>query len=280
MSDDKREKLRECLRKNRPKNRTNLGNSSNNKNLKNDLSSDNSNLDNSQISNNEINSNKRDYDKEPIIIKDYGISVNIFSVVLFVSISLIGLCFGLIRLQKEIFLLILYFPIFKFIFDGYSKRKNSHYYFENSKIIHAKNKYLPIQEINLDDVLEIKKVTYAISPYDIDKEKIKINKFVLYLCIGFLSMIYIANFIIDPSSFLYFLFAISIIAIVIFLPTIFFQIYLNGLSFLRFYDTLEIRTKNNKVLKIYILTQSEYNEIRKYFIYKTGKDIDYSKKNL
>ena len=279
MSDDKREKLREYLKNNRPKNIANLGNigpkdkENSNNNLENDL-----NLDNSQISNNEINSNKRDYDKEPIIIKDYGISVNIFSVVLFVSISLIGLCFGLIRLQKEIFLLILYFPIFKFIFDGYSKRKNSHYYFENSKIIHAKNKYLPIQEINLDDVLEIKKVTYAISPYDIDKEKIKINKFVLYLCIGFLSMIYIANFIIDPSSFLYFLFAISIIAIVIFLPTIFFQIYLNGLSFLRFYDTLEIRTKNNKVLKIYILTQSEYNEIRKYFIYKTGKDIDYSKK--
>lgn len=181
---------------------------------------ENENLDNKP---NAKKANLRNYDENPIIIKDYGISVNIFSVVLFVSISLIGLCFGLIRLQKEIFLLILYFPIFKFIFDGYSKRKNSHYYFENSKIIHAKNKYLPIQEINLDDVLEIKKVTYAISPYDIDKEKIKINKFVLYLCIGFLSMIYIANFIIDPSSFLYFLFAISIIAIVIFLPTIFFK---------------------------------------------------------
>ncbi|MDA3077587.1 hypothetical protein OFO07_01445 [Campylobacter sp. JMF_06 NA1] len=225
-------------------------------------------------------SNLRNYDENPIVMKDYGISVNIFSVVLFVSISLIGLLFGLIRLQKEIFLLILYFPIFKFIFDGYSERKNSHYYFENSKITHAKNKYLPIQELNLNDIKEIEKVTYAISPYDIDKEKIKINKFVLYLCIGFLSMIYIANFIIDPSSFLYFLFAISIIAIVIFLPTILFQIYLNGLGFLRFYDTLEIRTKNNKMLKIYIPTQWEYNEIRKYFIYKIGKDINKMQKSF
>ena len=67
MSDDKREKLREYLRNNRPKNKINLGNNSNNKekkNLDNDL-----NLDNSQISNNKIN--KRDYDKEPLILKNY-----------------------------------------------------------------------------------------------------------------------------------------------------------------------------------------------------------------
>ncbi|MCR8685440.1 hypothetical protein [Campylobacter ureolyticus] len=76
MSDDKREKLREYLRNNRPKNSVNLGNSSDNKeksnkNLENNLNLDNSILDNSQISNNKINSNKRDYDKEPIILKDY-----------------------------------------------------------------------------------------------------------------------------------------------------------------------------------------------------------------
>ena len=70
MSDDKREKLREYLRNNRPKNRVNLGNSSDdkensNKNLENDLNLDNSNLNNSQISDNKTNLNKRDYDKEP-----------------------------------------------------------------------------------------------------------------------------------------------------------------------------------------------------------------------
>ena len=81
MSDDKREKLREYLKNNRPKNSVNLGNSSNNKensnkNLENDLNLDNSqilnndsDLDNSQISHNKTSSIKRDYDKEPIIIK-------------------------------------------------------------------------------------------------------------------------------------------------------------------------------------------------------------------
>ncbi|MDU7071383.1 hypothetical protein [Campylobacter ureolyticus] len=82
MSDEKREKLREYLRNNRPKNNINLGKKSNNKensnkNLEDDLNSDNlnlnnnSDLDNSQISNNKTNSNKRDYDKEPLIIQSY-----------------------------------------------------------------------------------------------------------------------------------------------------------------------------------------------------------------
>jgi len=75
LDDDKREKLREYLRNNRPKNNINLGNSFNNKENSNKNLEDNSNLNNSQISNNKTNSIKRDYDKEPIIIKDYSISM-------------------------------------------------------------------------------------------------------------------------------------------------------------------------------------------------------------
>ena len=95
MSDDKREKLREYLRKNRPRNKTNSGNNSNNKensnkNLKNDLNLDNSNLDNSQISSNK-NSNKRDYDKKPIIIKDYGNFYQLF-IYLFLWFIIVMIC--------------------------------------------------------------------------------------------------------------------------------------------------------------------------------------------
>ncbi|WP_297573956.1 hypothetical protein [uncultured Campylobacter sp.] len=72
MDDDKREKLREYLRNNRSKNRVNLGNNSDNKENSNKNLEDDLNLDNSQISHNKTNSHKRDYDKKPIIIKDYG----------------------------------------------------------------------------------------------------------------------------------------------------------------------------------------------------------------
>ena len=92
MSDDKREKLREYLRNNRPKNRINLGNNSDNKeksnkNLEDDLNLDNSNLNNSQISNNKINSNKRDYDKEPLIIYEYSSAINLFFGIIVLVVS-------------------------------------------------------------------------------------------------------------------------------------------------------------------------------------------------
>ena len=121
MSDDKREKLREYLRNNRPKNSVNLGNSSNdkkisNKNLENDLNlnypnlNNNSNLDNSQISNNKINSNKRDYDKEPLIIRYYNMHETAFfavtiPVLLFVNFISNGI--SVFLYQKILFLCLL-----------------------------------------------------------------------------------------------------------------------------------------------------------------------------
>ena len=79
MSDDKREKLREYLRNNRPKNRVNLGNigpndkENSNKNLEKDLNFDNSNLNNSQNLPSKTKPKKRDYDKEPLIVKNYSV---------------------------------------------------------------------------------------------------------------------------------------------------------------------------------------------------------------
>ncbi|MDU5326614.1 MAG: hypothetical protein E6133_08635, partial [Campylobacter ureolyticus] len=115
MDDDKREKLREYLRNNRPKNRVNLGNSSNNKensnkNLENDLNLD-----------NETNSNKRDYDKEPLILKDYTNYMeahNIFNVMLcFVSSFIcLGTCETYVDIFKTSFLLFCIYSIF-FIID-------------------------------------------------------------------------------------------------------------------------------------------------------------------
>ena len=119
MSDYKREKLREYLRNNRPKNRVNLSNSSNNKeksnkNLEDDLNLNNSNLDNdsnldnSQISNNKIN--KRDYDKEPLIIRDYNMHETAFfavtiPVLLFVNFIFNGI--SVFLYQKILFLCLL-----------------------------------------------------------------------------------------------------------------------------------------------------------------------------
>ena len=115
MSDDKREKLREYLRNNRPKSKINLGNSSDNiensnKNLENDLNLDNSNLNNSQISNNKTNSNKRDYDKEPLFIKNHNPDVSSFRGFCFLVLVFISLFIADIPTDRKIFNFLL--PLF------------------------------------------------------------------------------------------------------------------------------------------------------------------------
>ncbi|MCZ6160552.1 hypothetical protein [Campylobacter ureolyticus] len=115
MSDDKREKLREYLRNNRPKSKINLGNSSDNiensnKNLEDDLNLDNSNLNNSQISNNKTNSNKRDYDKEPLFIKNHNPDVSSFRGFCFLVLVFISLFIVDIPTDRKIFNFLL--PLF------------------------------------------------------------------------------------------------------------------------------------------------------------------------
>ncbi len=115
MSDDKREKLREYLRNNRPKSKINLGNSSDNiknsnKNLEDDLNLDNSNLNNSKISNNKTNSNKKDYDKEPLFIKNHNPDVSSFRGFCFLVLVFISLFIVDIPTDRKIFNFLL--PLF------------------------------------------------------------------------------------------------------------------------------------------------------------------------
>ena len=115
MDDDKREKLREYLRNNRPKNNINLGNSFNNKENSNKNLEDNSNLNNSQISNNKTNSIKRDYDKEPIIIKDYsyffGVSLRFISFFIGITIVVSVMCMTMNSIKEKIEIWFLFVPL-------------------------------------------------------------------------------------------------------------------------------------------------------------------------
>ena len=95
MDHEKREKLREYLRNNRPKNSANLGNSSNNKENSNKSLENDLNLDNSQILNNKINSIKRDYDKEPILIPNKDLGINfLFLIYSLAFMFLLAFIFG------------------------------------------------------------------------------------------------------------------------------------------------------------------------------------------
>ena len=111
MSDEKREKLREYLRNNKPKSKINLGNNpyENTNNELDGLNSDeNLNLNNSQISNNKIN--KRDYDKEPLFIKNHNPDVSSFRGFCFLVLVFISLFIVDIPTDRKIFNFLL--PLF------------------------------------------------------------------------------------------------------------------------------------------------------------------------
>ena len=154
MDDDKREKLREHLKNNRPKSKINLGNSSNNKensnkNLENDL-----NLDNSQISDNKTNLDKRDYDEEPLILKDYTVFMRVDLVFNGILIILTGVMLtAFMETMNFIFLFCIFFIVIIFNFIElyiYSALVQNNYIVKltNKKALFYKNKNL-IKDFNI-----------------------------------------------------------------------------------------------------------------------------------
>ncbi|GKH60459.1 hypothetical protein [Campylobacter ureolyticus] len=297
MSDDKREKLREYLRNNRPKNRANLGNigpnnkENSNKNLKNDLNSDNlnlnnnSDLNNSQIPNNKTNSNKRDYDKEPLILKnyeDYFVTIfNLFFASLFFSIALFfcitdfnkqNLFFCIFIISCEIFWL--FFSYF-FIFN-----KNSTIHLKNKTICFYKNDVLKFEyeTKNID-----KFICKSISIYEKDLN-IDIGDKIFYTLI-FLSAFYLAGYY------------LVLLIFFIYLSDLFFKlcIYLltNKKRFFYFpfliinepqYPNANKNLSGRYLLSMrhyfaYIDSVETYTQLKKYFLENLNINIDNIKKN-
>ncbi|GKH61413.1 hypothetical protein CE91St25_17490 [Campylobacter ureolyticus] len=185
MSDDKREKLREHLRNNRPKNRANLGNSSNNKedfnkNLEDDSNLDNlnlnnnSNLDNSQIPNNKTNSNKRDYDEEPLVLKDYTVFMRVDLVFNGILIILTGVMLtAFMETMNFRFLFCIFFIVIIFYFIElyiYSALVQNNYIVKltNKKALFYKNKNLIKDfDIKIDANFEFFSPYYRLREFDL-----------------------------------------------------------------------------------------------------------------
>ena len=206
MSDDKREKLREYLRNNRPKSKINLNHNSDNKeksnkNLENDLNLDNSNLDNdsnldnSQILNNKINSNKRDYDKEPLIIRDYNMHETAFFAVILLLFFLFDFIFNdtseFFTPKRVVFIFILLEIILE-LFKCFHKT----IIFYNSKIVYKKGSDTAL-EINLNDIVGVYKT--AICNENFQTQKLVSKKFL----IGAILLVGITMIIFDLSIFLF-----------------------------------------------------------------------------
>ena len=277
MSDDKREELREYLGNNRPKNRVNLGNNSNNKensnkNLEDDLNSDNlnlnnnSNIDNSQISNNKINSNKRDYDKEPLIIRDYNMHETAFFAVILLIFFLFDFIFNdtseFFTPKRVVFIFILLEIILE-LFKCFHKT----IIFYNSKIVYKKGSDTAL-EINLNDIVGVYKT--AICNENFQTQKLVSKKFL----IGAILLVGITMIIFDFSIFL-FVYGWFIAVFLVGKFVVF--ILLNKKIRFKIYTSYLIKTEKNI---INFLPKESYDiEIKRYFFDKL-KYIKFNKQLL
>ena len=274
MSDDKREKLREYLRNNRPKSKINLGNNPNNKeipnkSLENNLNLDNSNLNNSQISNNNINSNKRDYDKEPIIIENNVILVNFIALI--IGIFFIIAIFLFFKLNEATNSSFGSFSCLVAILVAFLNRQSSKIIFKNKSIKfidtdHEKeikiNKYLKIFQTSDTRTNFLEKDEYLFS--------------IVMIIVIFWAFITI---LIDGiKGFLFVVFFICMIYTILFLPSLIFQTLKNkSIKNVKFYGNILVWSfkYGNKDEYINMLPNyAQRIEIREYFLEKIGIDID------
>ena len=148
-----------------------------------------SNLNNYFKSSNLTNSNTgkfaRDYDKEPVIIKDYKQNLSLFSAVLILAlvivIILISLIFSLMNLDRILFNSIITIIVLKPIFkEALNVPKNGYFRFENGAIKQQIGDKIA-KEIKLAQIADLRK-TFDITD---DLYQIEANKYIVFVGLVF-----------------------------------------------------------------------------------------------
>lgn len=235
-----------------------------NGNLNNSNSSDTANLNNK-------NYNKRDYNKEPIVIKDQLFKIKFLSTILIVIIVILGLLFIDIEIDKKIFL------IFLVAIQQYRMYKN---YKRNTKIIFYNRRIEKWQDgkitckLNNMDIKKILKTIDSTLPYsEFDLASAKVEKWFFGIYFLILFIFFTIKFIIFAPFFLF------VIILILFLPQFIFHKY-NEYKFMSnrninyLYDILFIQAWQGNFLNFLISSNSEYLELRKYFIQLTNINLD------
>ncbi|WP_297576406.1 hypothetical protein [uncultured Campylobacter sp.] len=227
------------------------------------------NLDNSQISSNNTNSNKRDYDKNPIIIKDNNL--NLFFTSSVICIVLVYLTWDFFE-HEESFLNISIVAMIAggAYFSKYFQSANSRFIcLNNSSIIYLN----PINEIKLKNIKNIKR-TFSIK-YE-RYGSIFYNKIAIVFIFLSLFVVFFHMLILNDFKKMFFIF--SGLLFCIFMPKILFHLKNGGSIFeYKIFDAIVV-SDGDKFVNILPNNKKERNLLRKYFLDK--KKIDIEKANI
>ena len=213
----------------------------------------------------------RDYDKEPLVIKDYITIVYIITIAVLLCFAMfINLVFN-IPYDRKVANILLTGPLVARALKGFSQHYGRKFIFLNSSIKCIKSGEQLVMKF--DEILYFKK-TFAFF-YESETHKYtETERIAGKTCLAIYVLAYIYGAIFDDSMIVFIMLFCCMGAVVfIFTPQMIFHLFKGGLFSCRFVDALIIDALYNKFF-IFIPTNKEYNELKKYMKLKFNKDLD------
>lgn len=210
----------------------------------------------------------RNYDKEPIIIKDHAIILNaIIGAIYIITTILMAIC-GKFSAQQILFLILLdcYFPLRAL--NKFSNFGKCYICFKNDNItLYSKKTEAVLYETKISDITCIKRTTGPSYPEISKKTKCLM---LLFAFIYLLLVLFIAIVIDGKEENFWIIFAVIIS--ISFFPLLLYRLF-NGLGFDIINDSILIYDKSS-FIEASFLSSKEYKELKAYFLLKTGKNLD------
>lgn len=213
----------------------------------------------------------RDYDKEPLVIKDYMPIVNIIAIVALLCFAMfINLVFN-IPYDRKVANILLTGPLVARALKGFSQHYGRKFIFLNSSIKCIKSGEQLVMKFY--DILYFKK-TFALVYESETRKYTETERIIGKTCLAIYILAYIYGAIFDDSMIVFIMLFCCMGAIIfLFIPQMIFHLFKGGLFSCRFVDVLIIDALYNKFF-IFIPTNKEYNELKKYMKLKFNKDLD------
>ena len=210
----------------------------------------------------------RDYDKEPITIKDHAIILNaIIGAIYIITTILMAIC-GKFSAQQILFLVLLdcYFPLRAL--NKFSNFGKCYICFKNDDItLYSKKTEAVLYETKISNIIGIKRTTGPSYP-EISK---KIKCLMLLFAFIYLLLVFFVAVVIDGREENFWIIFAVIISISFF-PLLLYRLF-NGLGFDIINDSILIYDKSS-FIEVSFLSSKEYRELKAYFLLKTGKNLD------
>ena len=215
-------------------------------------------------------SNLRNYDENPIIIKDELSNAKftsiIITIILLISCIIYLLIFDRERIDRAVILIVL----------TYININNSLKNLEsNSTIYFYENKIVKELENGVQKFVLINKIHSISKTMSSALPNSDINPFLtkLILFAGFILLIVYLMAIVATGSFILFTFVMAFTFGMVYLPQYIIHHKYGGLKD-SFYDVIWLQDKDGKFFNFMVSSDKQYNEIKKYLLVKTGKSLD------